>query len=1021
MHCFACQSKMDAGDRWCAKCGAAAQQSMDPDSERKFVTILRADLVQSTDLIAELEPEQAVSRLEPALTAMRAAVRQFGGIVSKELGDGLTAVFGAPMADDNHAPMACHAAIELVRRVTSLGDPGLQVRVGLHSGFVVAYVVASEFSRVYEIGGAAQHLAARLEGAAESGQIFASEACQKLAEGHVQFDFLGRKPLRGFPEPVPVYSVTGVGKLTSWQVRKTRSVSRFVNRSDETALLRQLVEETSTGGQTVCLTGDPGIGKSRLVHEFVQELETDGWQLIDAECSANSQGSPFAALKGLLRSTLDPATAQDRPDPRLGLPQILQSAVDAVLDRPLSDDGLWDSLEPQARGRAISEACCAIMEKLARQQRTVLLIEDLHWVDRASDTVLAALASLKSPSLFVILTSRPNGVPDWVHQCSAESFALRPLDEVSGRAMLDSILGVSSTTFDLKSRIIRHTANVPLFVEEVCRRLKETDILRGQWGDLSLSQPVDELGIPDSLQGVIAARLDRLSRDERALMQVAAALGPRSTVTTLREVAALPEALLQRALEALDRAELLVSVGGVTEESFEFPHEMVRQVTYNSMVVRTRERVHARILSALESSEGRRDEADKLCYHATRAKDWAKAFTYGRSVARKCVARSAFADATSYFETAMDALDRTPISGEREVEAIDLRIEARMAFMGSGKVAEWLDLGKEAERRAGTIDDIGRKVAAMTVRSAAQNFYGTPLEVIAIGEEVVALAQEWGNPGWISLAEYGLGQAYHIAGRYREAEQMVGRACTQLMGPEPSAPIGTTAQYLLLMCCMMKSITHATLGELDIAEQFQLRAQQIADESNRPFDRIAAAYSGGNLMLARDNPAGAAVVLDEAFALAEEHGVRIFVPITACYRGLAYLELGSIGVARELLGKARETAETVGYKSIELRAAIYLARALGLAGDAHGALNLLRSARNTARQQGFSGLEAEALLCEAMVMPPTSEANKATIIRCLQAAIAIAAECGAGPLHQRAEALLGSMLADAEDAEDLQN
>ena len=442
MHCFACQSKMDAGDRWCAKCGAAAQQSMDPDSERKFVTILRADLVQSTDLIAELEPEQAVSRLEPALTAMRAAVRQFGGIVSKELGDGLTAVFGAPMADDNHAPMACHAAIELVRRVTSLGDPGLQVRVGLHSGFVVAYVVASEFSRVYEIGGAAQHLAARLEGAAESGQIFASEACQKLAEGHVQFDFLGRKPLRGFPEPVPVYSVTGVGKLTSWQVRKTRSVSRFVNRSDETALLRQLVEETSTGGQTVCLTGDPGIGKSRLVHEFVQELETDGWQLIDAECSANSQGSPFAALKGLLRSTLDPATAQDRPDPRLGLPQILQSAVDAVLDRPLSDDGLWDSLEPQARGRAISEACCAIMEKLARQQRTVLLIEDLHWVDRASDTVLAALASLKSPSLFVILTSRPNGVPDWVHQCSAESFALRPLDEVSGRAMLDSILGV---------------------------------------------------------------------------------------------------------------------------------------------------------------------------------------------------------------------------------------------------------------------------------------------------------------------------------------------------------------------------------------------------------------------------------------------------------------------------------------------------------------------------------------------------------------------------------------------------
>src|SRR4029077_1766198 len=128
MHCFACQSTMDAGDRWCAKCGAAAQQSMDPDSERKFVTILRADLVHSTDLIAELDPEAALSRLEPALAAMRAAVRQFGGIVSKEMGDGLSAVFGAPLADDNHAPLACHAALELVRRVAGLGDPELQVR-----------------------------------------------------------------------------------------------------------------------------------------------------------------------------------------------------------------------------------------------------------------------------------------------------------------------------------------------------------------------------------------------------------------------------------------------------------------------------------------------------------------------------------------------------------------------------------------------------------------------------------------------------------------------------------------------------------------------------------------------------------------------------------------------------------------------------------------------------------------------------------------------------------------------------
>jgi tetratricopeptide (TPR) repeat protein len=305
----------------------------------------------------------------------------------------------------------------------------------------------------------------------------------------------------------------------------------------------------------------------------------------------------------------------------------------------------------------------------------------------------------------------------------------------------------------------------------------------------------------------------------------------------------------------------------------------------------------------------------------------------------------------------------------------------------------------------------------MAVRSAAQNFYGTPPEAIATGEEVVALAEKWGNPGWLSAAEYGLGQAYHIAGRYREAEQMLGRACAQLMGPEPGAPIGTTPQLLLLVCCMMKCITHTTLGELDMAEQFQQRAQEIADESNRPFDRIAVAYSGGSLLLARGDAAAASVVLDEAHALAQEHGVGIFVPILACYRGMAYLAQGSVDAAREILGKAREAAESVGYKSIELRASIWLARALGQAADVHGALDLLHSARNTARQQGFSGLEAEALLAEAMVTPATDQEGRTTIIRCLQACIAIATRSEARPLLLEAETLLGRMLAGTEDAE----
>ncbi|MDH2405799.1 adenylate/guanylate cyclase domain-containing protein [Bradyrhizobium sp. SSUT18] len=1010
MHCVACQSTIDPGDSWCPKCGAAARRA-DPESERRFVTILRADVIDSTGLVAELEPEEAVSRLEPALAAMRAAVRQFGGIVSKELGDGLAAVFGAPIADDNHAPLACHAAIELVRRVGSLGDPGLQVRVGLHSGHVVAYMVASEFSKVYEIGGAAQHLAARLETAAEANQIYVSEACQELADGHVRFEFLGGKALRGFSQPLPVYRIVGASDLSSWRVRRARSISRFVDRTTERALLGRAAQGVDAGRQTVLLLGDAGIGKSRLAHEFAQELKADGWRLIDAECSPNLQGAPFSTLKRLLLSILEAAAKDsDGPaDPRTDRPLIQQCALDAVLDLPISEPQ-WNELEPHARGRAICDASCAIVESTARRRRTVLLVEDLHWIDRASDTVIAAIASLQVPDLLVLLTSRPSGTPVWIARCRAEVVAMRPLDDDSGLAMLADMLGPSAANADLKSRIISHTANVPLFIEEVCRGLRDSGTLRGQWGDLALVRPIEELGIPTSIQGVIAARLDRVSRQQRSVLQIAAALGPRSNVATLRKIADLAEDVLQDCLAALDRAELLVKVDSELDDALEFRHEMVRQVTYDSMVEKVREGIHARILETLDSDGAHADEPDTLCYHAARAKDWHKAFGHGRNAGRKCLSRSAFADAANYFEIAMGSLDKMPMAPLRETDAIDLRMEARAAFIASGQVAEWLDLGKEAERRADAIDDIGRKVAAMTVRAGAQNFYGAPVEAVAVSEEVVRLAEGWRNLGWLNLARYGLGQAYFLAGRYREAVQILALAHAQLAGPDASAPIGTTPRYLLLLCCMMKSFTHAVMGELDVAEQLQQEAAAIAAETNRPYDRVAATYSGGWLKLGRNEPAAAAAILEEGFVLAQKHGIRLFVPVLGCHLGMAYLEQGLFDRARGMLTEAREEAKAVGYTSAVLRSSIYLALATYRLGDAQAAQNILREARNTARQQGFSGLEAEALFGEAVVTPPSDAKARAAILAALRATIAIAAESGALPLQHKAEAMLSEML-----------
>src|ERR1700722_20002733 len=266
-----CLSTLKAGDFYCSSCGAVVPEHLAKPQvaevrdriagERKYLTVLCADLQRSTDLISELDPEAAISRLEPALIAMRTAVRRNRGIVSKEGGDGLIALFGAPHADDNHAVMACQAAVELVRNIKLLDDPGLQVRVGVHSGYVVAHVIEADFSSIYEAGGPVVHLVKRLENAAQAGQILVSESCQGLSMGLVIFEALPPKRLEGFTALVSSYERVEVSGLSRWAVRVTKGLFSLAGSLEEIALLERAAEDIGPSGQVIALVGTAGIGK----------------------------------------------------------------------------------------------------------------------------------------------------------------------------------------------------------------------------------------------------------------------------------------------------------------------------------------------------------------------------------------------------------------------------------------------------------------------------------------------------------------------------------------------------------------------------------------------------------------------------------------------------------------------------------------------------------------------------------------------------------------------------------------
>ncbi len=1008
MSCRVCRSILKAGDLFCSACGAAvpdhfaaapktspAEQRGRIAGERKYLTVLCVDLQRSTDLISDLDPEEAISRLEPALIAMRAAVRRNRGIVSKEGGDGLIALFGAPHADDNHAVMGCHAAVELVRRIKLLNDPGLHVRVGLHSGYVVTHTIEADFSSIYEAGGPAVHLVKRIEGAAQAGQILVSESCQSLATGLVTFNSLPPRRMEGFPAPVPCYELVEISGLTRWRARSTKGVSAFVGRAEETSLLEGASRKVGPSGQAIALVGTAGVGKSRVAHEFAETLRQADWQVLEAECNPLEQTVPFSLLKKLVQS----ASAMGNPYPVRTMELAEDASVHsdlwpaglcAVLDQPVTDPR-WDTLEPLLRRRVMIEAARDVLARVISTRPTVLLLEDLHWIDGQSETAIDGLMSLTaSRPLLILLTWRTEDAPDWLSRLDVRRIWLRSLDIDSANALLDSLLGKEEGLAALKSRILRHTGQIPLFIEEVARQLIERGLTKADPGRFAEKANWDAMEIPPTVQGVIASRIDRLSREDKMLLQLASVVGPRISPSLLATVTGMPLAQLQSRLWSLEILDFIAESRTVSLPDYVFAHDLMREVAYDSILRSQREVLHRRILTALEASGAHEEDiAEALCHHASKAQDWSRADRYGYVAAKKAFGRSAFRDAAEYFQIAMDAVDKKPETTLREQRAVDLRIEARSVLLALGRIEEWFGLGRDAEHRSGKIEDEERRLASIAVRAAALNFYGTPYQAISTGEEAIVLARRLNKTNWLNFAEYGLGQSYFLAGRNREAQKTLSQVIQRLTVAPDDLPPGTLGTGAFVLCYMMKAIASAWLGEFDEAERCTDEAARLAEASARPYDQVAATYSQGVVQMMRGNLSDAQAALSDSLRLSRESEVRLFLPLVMSAMGNLFAQQGKREAARDLLLQAKDEAESLGHETSKVALPVYLGIVCSQEGDVRQALELVRACQGSAKQRGYEGVEAMAALTEANILLSEKEPDSDRASECLERAVEI--------------------------------
>jgi tetratricopeptide (TPR) repeat protein len=474
-----------------------------------------------------------------------------------------------------------------------------------------------------------------------------------------------------------------------------------------------------------------------------------------------------------------------------------------------------------------------------------------------------------------------------------------------------------------------------------------------------------------------------------------------------------PAAQLQSRLWSLEILDFLTESQSLTSPEYVFAHDLIREVAYESILRTQREVLHRRILTALEATSAGREEdvAEALCHHAVKAQDWAKASHYGQVASRKALARSAYRDATEYLEIAMDAVEKLPASLERERRAIDLRIEARMTFSPFGRTADWLELCRDAEMRSEKIGDERRRLASIAVRAAALNFYGTPYEAITAGEQAVALADKLADTTWLGFAEYGLGQAYFVAGRYRDSELLLDRAIGRVMYAPENVPPGTTGSSLLVLCHMMKAIVYASVGEYDDSEQSSRQASDLAERNDRPYDIIAADYGRGIVQMIHGDLDEAASALEEASLLSRENEVRLFLPLVLCALGNLYLQLGQAVKARDILVEAKSEAEELGHSTSILLASAYLSSAHALLGDIPRGLEVARACQAGAKQKGYQAIEALAYFAEAGILSLHGAPGAAEATARLERTIEIASRLGTKPLLGLARGTLARLLA----------
>jgi class 3 adenylate cyclase/tetratricopeptide (TPR) repeat protein len=1003
------------------------------EGERKQVTVLFADVRSSLELSSGVDPEEWHRTLDRFFHILSEGVHRFEGTVNQYTGDGIMALFGAPIAHEDHAHRACYAALHLREALRRYSDElrvqksvDFSVRIGLNSGEVVVGKIGDNLRMDYTAQGETVGLAARMQQVAAPNAVVLSAGTARLVEGYFQLRELGQTQVKGVRDPMSVFELEKAGAIrTRLEASRARGFSKFVGRAPEVAALEDALARVEVGeGQVVGVVAQAGVGKSRLCVEFLEGARARGVQVREGHCLAHGRTVPLLPVLEILRGFFEIADDDSAVTIRnkiagalLLLDRELEPSLPLVFDLLGAPDPTLPVPGPadDARERRMLDVLRRIIQARSEREPGVILIEDLHWMDAASSQFLDDVIDVvPGTRTLLLLNFRPEYRADWMQRTYYRQLPLRPLGPREIRELLDDLLGKEPELAELAEGIRARTAGNPFFIEEVVRSLVETGKLAGARGAYRLTGPVGTIEIPETVQPVLAARIDRLPEREKQVLQAASVLEDPLAEGALREMLDLPEAALGDALRQLVASEFLHEAALYPEIEYAFNHPLTQEVAYRAQLADRRARLHARAARALEAraGENRRERAALLAHHFDEAGEPREAARW-HVLAAERMAVMHTPESYRHWERVRALADS--LAGQPEAEELGTR--ARIELFSTGA-----RIGRPESEMKGLFKDcetIVARTGSDTARAQLLTAYGfyrmyvtaNALEAAETLGEAIDLADRTGD------VELGLGPRFAMSSVYiaRDLARCVGQAdeAFALMREHPELrgrvmPTGFTAGTGFLF---VRSVALIQMGELRRAEEGVAELKRLAAEEP---DAAGVAHAGARMLaLARGDLASAE--REHAVARERTEGTGNLSAVVITNVGTADLLLER-GRPDEALATLQETLELqrkrLIFRQIEPLVLRAMARARVLRGELDTALALAEEAWAFATERGLTtGAIAACLALAEVALARNGAASHAEVEGRLAGAEAGIAECSNAlaqpPVHELRSALAG--------------